>query len=185
MGRSIEDIWRAFHERLRRFVESRVRNRADAEDVVQDIFVRVHQGVGRLRDGERLLPWLFQVSRSAIADHYRKAARRKEVPADEEMEPVAPTEGDPAGAQRELARCVRPMLERVPSAYREAVSLVELEGMKTDFVEGADRATVSAKARYGCDPKRGGRIDYSPAETEFFILQKENGRWIISEMPGR
>ena len=63
--------------------------------------------------------------------------------------------------------------------------VVELDGMKTDFVEGAERATVTATARYGCDPKRGGGIDYSRAETEIFILQKENGRWFISDMPGR
>jgi hypothetical protein len=63
--------------------------------------------------------------------------------------------------------------------------VVELDAMKTDFVEGAERATVTATARYGCDPKRGGGIDYSRAETEIFILQKENGRWIISAMPGR
>lgn len=131
MAESLENIWKSFHGRLHRFVESRVKNRADAEDILQEVFVRIHQGVGKLRDGDRLLPWLFQVTRSAIADHYRKAARRKEVPADVEREPVAPhvTEDDPVEARRELARCMRPMLERVPHAYREAVSLVELDGM--------------------------------------------------------
>jgi RNA polymerase sigma-70 factor, ECF subfamily len=131
MAEPLESIWKSFHGRLHRFVAGRVKNRADAEDVLQEVFVRVHQGVGALRDGERLLPWLFQVTRSAIADHYRKAARRREVPADGEPEPMAPhaAEDDPAQARRELAGCMRPMLERVPAAYREAVSLVELEGM--------------------------------------------------------
>ena len=64
--------------------------------------------------------------------------------------------------------------------------LVEfLDGMKIQFSEGAEGATVTARARYGCDPKRGGRTNYSPAETEFFILQKDAGRWIIRDMPGR
>jgi hypothetical protein len=60
-----------------------------------------------------------------------------------------------------------------------------LEQMKIDFFEGAERASVTARARYGCEPKRGGRINYFPPETEFFSLQKENGRWIIKDMPGR
>lgn len=131
MAESLENIWKAFHGRLHRFVAGRVKNRADAEDVLQEVFVRVHKGVGTLRDGERLLPWLFQVTRNAITDHHRKAARRREVPHDGEAEPAAPraTEEEPAEARQALARCMRPMLERVPPAYREAVSLVELEGM--------------------------------------------------------
>ena len=62
---------------------------------------------------------------------------------------------------------------------------VELDGMKTQFSEGAEGALVTARARYGCVPKRGGRIDYSDAQTEFFRLERVNGRWVITDMPGR
>lgn len=114
--------------RLRPFLARRVAE-ADVDDVLQDVFVRMQRALPSLREEERFDSWLFQVARSAVAEHGRARARHP-LPHDD-AEPELPTdaEEDDREAFRALAGCVAPFVARLPSPYREAVTLVELEGM--------------------------------------------------------
>ncbi|MBI5855963.1 MAG: RNA polymerase sigma factor SigZ [Nitrospirae bacterium] len=139
MTPDMQDIWREVHVGLRVFIAKRVGNEAEADDIVQEVFLRAHRRIGSLKDSRRMVSWLFQIARHAIIDHYRTAARRREQPAGlaGDMEtvhpvPAAPIIGEEAGSGRlrgELAGCLRPMIEALPTPYREAVTLVELEGL--------------------------------------------------------
>ena len=51
--------------------KNRVRDSAIADDVVQEVFLKVHNGVSELRDPARFNSWIFQVTRNAISDHFR------------------------------------------------------------------------------------------------------------------
>lgn len=121
--------WREIELRLRPYVARRVPS-ADVDDVVQETFVRVHNGLGRLEDGERFGAWVYRIARSAIADHARRLARNPSVPG-------APSEDaseqfDSGGAdelESELAECIALFVARLPSPYREAITLTELEGL--------------------------------------------------------
>ena len=130
-------LWSEFGHRLRGFIARRVDNEADAEDILQDVFLRIHQRAGSVNRADRLTSWLFQVTRNAIADHYRAAARRDlpigdaaeaalDRPADDGLAAVDDLAA--ATASRELAGCLRPLVERLPPRYREAVALVDLAG---------------------------------------------------------
>ncbi|HKH94214.1 MAG TPA: sigma-70 family RNA polymerase sigma factor [Gemmatimonadaceae bacterium] len=150
-----ERLWRDVHERLTAFVAQRVDHPADVADLVQTVFLRAHQHMSALADEERLLPWLFQITRNTIADYYRSPARRREVggvapdgalhllpdgerfaaalsesgvPGSTELPDPGPASDD-ASAMRELAACMRPMVEQLPPTYREALTLVEFEGV--------------------------------------------------------
>ncbi len=57
--------------RFLRFLEGRIGNRADAEDVLQVAFVKLMERGDSLRDQEKLVPWFYQLLRNLIADHYR------------------------------------------------------------------------------------------------------------------
>src|SRR6187402_31811 len=78
-ARVSEQLWHDVHERLSAFVAQRVDDPADVADLVQTVFLRAHQHVASLGDEQRLLPWLFQITRNAIADYYRSPARRREI----------------------------------------------------------------------------------------------------------
>ena len=112
-------------ERLRPFVERRVRVAADVDDVLQDIFLRMHRGLPNLRDADRFGPWIYRVVRNAITDRYRARGREAE-PTGEVM---APGDDDGHEATEKLAACIAPFVARLPSPYREAVTLVDLEGV--------------------------------------------------------
>jgi RNA polymerase sigma-70 factor (ECF subfamily) len=112
---------------LRPFVARQVPP-AEVDDVLQDVFVRMQRGLGSLREEERFTSWLFQVARSSVAEHVRAKARHPIAPDEVEL-PAAPTEDDDRGASRSLSACVSLFVARLPSPYREAVTLVELEGL--------------------------------------------------------
>jgi RNA polymerase sigma-70 factor, ECF subfamily len=75
--------------------------------------------------------WIHQIARNAIIDHYRRAPVRRERPAG--MDPVPDDAPAPetvvADPRDELARCLAPLLERLPDRYRQAVALTELDGL--------------------------------------------------------
>jgi RNA polymerase sigma-70 factor (ECF subfamily) len=122
--------WKDLDARLRPFVARRVRSSADVDDVVQDVFLKMQRGLAGLRDDERFGPWVYQVARSAIADHRRSAARHPLAQGEppEEAAPPPDEEGDGA-VERELALYVAPFIAMLPSPYREALTLTELSGL--------------------------------------------------------
>jgi RNA polymerase sigma-70 factor (ECF subfamily) len=122
--------WRDLDAKLRPFVARRVRTDADVDDVVQEVFLRMQRGLGGLRDDERFGPWVYQVARSAIADHQRAQARHPVAGGEpaEEASP-SPEEDDDGVVERELATYVAPFVAMLPSPYREALTLTELEGL--------------------------------------------------------
>jgi RNA polymerase sigma-70 factor, ECF subfamily len=144
-------IWTEFGERLRVFIARRVGSEADADDVLQEVFLRIHRYRGTIERDDRLVPWLFQVTRNAITDFYRAPERRRELPAgvagDLEFDGsnafAAPDEPDGPTSQTwmELAVCLRPMIDQLPSDYRDAVALVDLGGVPQR--EAAERAGLS------------------------------------------
>lgn len=139
MTQDVTAIWQEVHNRLRAFVARRVANEAEVEDILQEVFLRMHRKLESLDDPRRVVSWLFQITRRVIVDHYRVPARRREVPAGlaADMEttgavqaaPVVGQSADSGRLREELAGCLRPMIERLSSQYREAVTLVELEGL--------------------------------------------------------
>jgi RNA polymerase sigma-70 factor (ECF subfamily) len=120
--------WRDLDAKLRPFIARRVRAEADVEDVVQEVFLRMQRGLAGLRDDERFGSWVYQVARSAIADHQRAAVRHplaNGAPPDEE----AALPDDDGAVERQLAAYVAPFVAMLPSPYREALTLTELEGL--------------------------------------------------------
>ena len=126
-------IWQEVHERLRRFIAKRVADEAEVEDLLQEVFVRVHRHLDQLQEPERLVPWIFRITRHVIIDHYRAPKRHREVPVGlaNEMEANVPeSTGDSTlAATTELSGCLGPMIARLSEDSRQAITLVEIEGL--------------------------------------------------------
>ncbi len=133
--------WQDVAARLRPFVARRVSS-SEIDDVMQDVFVRMQRGLPTLRDEERFTSWLFQIARSSVADHMRTRARHPLVPDDASVrEQLAETDEDDREAARALAGCVSMFVAQLATPYREAVTLVELEGLT--MREAADMVGIS------------------------------------------
>lgn len=149
MTSASEPPWEELHANLHAFIGRRVRNAADVDDLVQRVLLQIVKGLGSLRDTERLHAWVYRTARNVIVDHYRSPTVRREVPngsADDlaDGRPVNPADvavEDEGAALRELSACMTPMLQRLPPAYREAITLTELEGLNQ--ADAARRSGVS------------------------------------------
>jgi len=111
-------------DRLRAFVVRRVEPSA-ADDVLQDIWIRLQRGAVNVRDRERFTGWMYRVARSAIADH--RADRRKHAPAPAETAEAPVVEADDDALVLACARSVRSIVEQLPEKYRDVLVLTELE----------------------------------------------------------
>lgn len=70
---AFDDLYRQFMTPIFRFVFIRVRNRADAEDLTQTVFVKAWNALPRFDDREeRFLAWLYTIARNSIIDHWKK-----------------------------------------------------------------------------------------------------------------
>jgi RNA polymerase sigma-70 factor (ECF subfamily) len=113
-------------QKLRPFVARRVPP-AEVDDVLQDVFVRVQRGLATLRDEERFLPWLYQVARSAVEECLRQRARHP-LARGENDEPASIEPENSVASDSGLAAFAAAAITRLPSPYREALILTELEG---------------------------------------------------------
>lgn len=139
--------WRDLEAKLRPFIARRLPTEAEVDDVVQDVFLRMQRGLGGLRDDQRFGPWVYQVARSAIVDHRRAAAKHRVIAhlsedhadhaAGEQAAPavtglVAPPplgDEDDREVEQQVASFLAPLIATLPSPYREALTLVELQGL--------------------------------------------------------
>ena len=136
--------WRELHERLRAFVRRRVHDEGDADEIAQEVLVRLHQGLPALRDDERLDAFAYAIARNAIIDHYRSRAARREAPTDPAALPEVADDppGDEPEGRAQLARCLAPLVARLPEPYREALLLTDLGALSQ--AEAARRLGLSA-----------------------------------------
>jgi RNA polymerase sigma-70 factor (ECF subfamily) len=126
-----EAVWQDFHARLLGFIARRVADRDSAEDILQEVMLRIHCHAGELDRSTAVGAWVHQIARNAIADHYRRASVRRERPSGIDLDPHEPPvpEGAPEELRSELAACLGPLLERLPPKHKEALALTELEGL--------------------------------------------------------
>ena len=70
-----EQLWGTMRQRLLPFIRQRVGNSEDAEDIVQDVFLRIQRKLPDLKDSEAITAWIFRIARNAVTDYYRARAR--------------------------------------------------------------------------------------------------------------
>jgi RNA polymerase sigma-70 factor (ECF subfamily) len=143
MNATLEHIWHEFADRLGQFIRSRVSDPATAQDLLQDVFVKIQKRLAQLQDPAKLEGWIYLITRNAIIDHYRTRKEAVELP---DTLPAEPDAND--GEIEELKASFRRMIYSLPEPYREAVVLTELEGLTQKAL--AERLGISlsgAKSR--------------------------------------
>ena len=140
-----EQIWREFSERLRQFVRSRVKSSADVDDILQTVFLRIHEGVDQLRIVDRMESWMFQITRNAVTDHFRKG---RAVEDDGRSEIDVPASFAEQNLNCEVASCVSALIDHLPKDQRRAVTLFEIEGVSQAKIAEMESISLSgAKSR--------------------------------------
>jgi RNA polymerase sigma-70 factor (ECF subfamily) len=128
--------WQPFVAGVRAFVARRVPAQ-DADDVAQEVMVRLHQAAATLRDAERAESWVYGIARRTVADHFRARGGTERAPGTEPVDDLpaaaAPHRGfgtfrGAHSVHEEVLSWLRPMAEELPDGYRQALLLADFEG---------------------------------------------------------
>ena len=138
----IMTAWHAHEAELRGWLRRRMRNSADAEDLLQEVFLKA------MRQGERFCAivdaraWLYEVARNALADRLRLVRDTVELPEDLS----AATEE--IAAVDSLAMCLPRVLSELSPEDREAITLCDLEGLpQEEYARRKGLSLPGAKSR--------------------------------------
>lgn len=147
-GIETSQVWHQMHERLLAYIQRRVATIHDAEDILQDVFVRIHANLHRLKDTQSITAWIYRIARNAVTDYRRKQATATKALAGLAEEGDEPGEAAGEETTGEFARCLEPLLDELPEPYRQAVAMTELNGVSQKDAAGKLGVSVSGmKAR--------------------------------------
>jgi RNA polymerase sigma-70 factor (ECF subfamily) len=127
---------------LWRFFVSTSKNPADAEDLLQECWIRIHKARHTYRSSEPLLPWVFAIARYTKLDGYRKRRRRE---SKELQVATLPDVGvaDPPAPEDGAAR-LQQLLEQLPESQREVILMLKVSDMSLEEVARATSSTVGS-----------------------------------------
>ncbi len=117
--------WADLRRRLCLFICSRTPNGDDAEDILQEVLLRVHTHYDTLRDMQKLESWIYQIARNSIIDHYR--SNNPTVELSEEL--ISSGDAEPESAAEELAPAIKEIIATLPEVYQQALLAVDYQGM--------------------------------------------------------
>ena len=136
------NAWHRHEAELHGWLQKRLGNRSDADDMLQDLFLKCVRQQDRFCEIENARAWLFEVARNALIDRLRLTREQVELPPDlaSITEEIAPVDS--------LAACLPRVLSELSAEDREAITLCDLEGMSQhDYAELKGISLPGAKSR--------------------------------------
>jgi RNA polymerase sigma-70 factor (ECF subfamily) len=117
-----------------------VRDRSQAEDLLQDFWLRVHKARRTYRAGEPVLPWIFAIARRTQIDDFRRRSRIARYEFQSDNLPETSVEK----AAGDSPHQIEDMLKSLPAAQRETLLLLKVSGLSLEEVARATGTSVGA-----------------------------------------
>lgn len=141
----INYIWKEYHDQLLDFIRKRVKDDADADDILQEVFIKILSKVDTLKDSDKLKNWLYQITRNTINDHYRLQQKGKNI---EEPFDLQEEDADENTSMKAAESWIGLYIDGLPDNYREVVIMSELKGYSiADIAKNLDLSYTNARAR--------------------------------------
>ncbi len=144
------DIYYSYHDRVKKFIFTLVKDEWAADDLIQETFIRVQNNLNHLRDGSKLKPWIFRISYNLCQDHFRKLSKLPEneaaliVKKEILTEPLFQKEFE----QLQMGACVQDKIGFLPESYQTVIVLHDLmEFRHQEIAEIMDISVENVKVR--------------------------------------
>ncbi len=135
MNIEIIHVWNDMNDRLTNFVNGKVNDSELTKDIVQDVFLKVFSKSDTLKHKDKLVSWIYQITRNEIINHFRNVNfYNPSIEIEEE-------EINKIKLTSELAECVRPVIDSLPQKYKEALILSDIENIPQKEI--AERLNIS------------------------------------------
>ncbi len=157
-GAAFEVLYERWRGPLYRYFLRQCNHAGQADELFQDVFMRVIGAAAGYEPTAKFSTWLFRIARNRLVDHWRKTGREPLDPLDAEggdgaCDPPAPEAAAPhrQAEQKELGRALLAALNELPEVQREAFLLAEEGGLTLDeiaSVAAVGRETIKSRLRY-------------------------------------
>jgi RNA polymerase sigma-70 factor (ECF subfamily) len=117
-----------------------VSSREQADDLLQDTWLRIHRVRHTYRPGEPVLPWIYAIARRVRVDGYRRSRRITLHEATMHVLPERPAEGE----TRSALPAFETLVASLPDAQREVITMLKVGGLSLEEVARATSSTVGA-----------------------------------------
>ena len=144
MRQGTNELWIRFSDGLRRFILTKVKNETLADDLLQDIFIRIHSNIDSLQDETKVQAWVYQIARNMINDYYRKSNPQLLAEVPETME----EEKESDEAMTETIRDMVLFMEELPEQDCQALCQIEFAGISVkEYAVNTGISYTAAKSR--------------------------------------
>jgi RNA polymerase sigma-70 factor (ECF subfamily) len=146
---SAADLFERHGARIRRYIHRMVRNEADADELLQETFLRVARSLPEFRGEAMVTTWIYGIATNVCRDFFRrrdarggKAARSLDEMEAEQGRGLEALAGAPALTPdalfdaSEMGECIREFVDGLPDTYRAALVLHDLEGLSNPEIGG-------------------------------------------------
>ncbi len=135
-----EQIFEEYHSKLLGFISSRVGNSADAEDILQDTFLKIHSRINTLKEDTKIQSWIYRITRNTIIDYYRTHKSTEELPVSLSKPDPEPYEE----TRQEMADWFLPLIKVLPPQFKQPLLLSEIDGLSQKEVAEKEGLSLSA-----------------------------------------
>lgn len=145
---AFEAVYDGLAPRLEPFLFRITRDRARAEDALQQTMLHIHRARGRFVPGAAVVPWAFAIARRVAIDHHRRGSREvlEAMDDDATFQLVAAVDAraDEVAIAKELASRLSGVIEKLPENQRTAFELIKLDGLSVADAAAILGTTVAA-----------------------------------------
>jgi RNA polymerase sigma-70 factor, ECF subfamily len=121
-------IYSELHTSLLAYIKSKIRSKEDAEDILQNVFIKIASNIDSLSDDKKLTSWIYSITRNAIIDYYRSKASKRTNTLDENLEESLPEESSTDNTKG-LDLCLSGLIAQLPEDYKTIILDSELKGI--------------------------------------------------------
>lgn len=119
------------YQRIFRYIMSMVHDKAEAEDLTQDTFIRAYQRRNSLRNESAQTAWLYRIATNICLDRLRQFSRRNPIESETDLDQIEVSEPDTPSLQKvierdEMSACVQNYLNRLSDGYRAVILLHDM-----------------------------------------------------------
>lgn len=128
IDKQFEALWDEFSFELGNFIKSKVSQVHDAEDILQEVFIKIFKNIDQLEKQSALKSWMYKITRNTIIDYYKK---KRDLPvAPETMHFIEDEVEEEDNMNDQITGCLKKMIFEVPEKYQQVYDLHENKKMK-------------------------------------------------------
>ncbi|MCE3227150.1 MAG: subfamily polymerase sigma-24 subunit [Bacteroidetes bacterium] len=125
----LAEVYTKFRKSLFTYIYGKVNNREDAEDILQNVFLKMHTNIGTLSDKEKITNWLYRITRNSIIDYYRTTKNKKKKLEFSEKLPADLMDEENDDNTKGMDKCLGGFIKQLPEEYKSIIIDSEIKGI--------------------------------------------------------